>query len=83
MLKTGQLREMWVVASQTHLQFNAVWHQLSIWLVSEPGALPDSFFLPAGCIHGVLLVACNHGSLVCADPYKACIPDQLSLLQTS
>lgn len=24
MLKTGQLREMWVVASQTHLQFNMV-----------------------------------------------------------
>ena len=24
MLKSGQLREMWVVASQTHLQFNMV-----------------------------------------------------------
>ena len=24
MLKTGQLQEMWVVASQTHLQFNMV-----------------------------------------------------------
>ena len=24
MLKTGQLKELWVVASQTHLQFNMV-----------------------------------------------------------
>ena len=24
MLKSGQLQEMWVVASQTHLQFNMV-----------------------------------------------------------
>ena len=34
MLKTGQLQEMWVVASQTHLQFNMVTAQAYVvpWL---------------------------------------------------
>ena len=84
MLKTGQLQEMWVVASQTHLQFNMVRTATTFFCCCMSVLCKMTFHLTftvlAGCVHGLLPVACNHGSHLCAYTYKACVSDQLPLL---
>ena len=54
MLKTGQLQEMWVVASQTHLQFNMV--RLVAKCAEVQHLLPGSIDLS---VHSNILTRCR------------------------